>query len=127
MQDRTLDRSLNPAKVFFCCWLTDEGNRTSNHQELTTVAAELRISCTTLCPGTETEIGSFVAAGLFVACESANTVVAGGAESSVDFATTTETVRASENASFAGDADRTACDERIGSWSAGRLGRYSLC
>lgn len=60
----------------------------------------------------------------FVAYESTCTAIAGGAESSVDFAMTTEIARGSESVNFVDDADTTACDdrERIANWSAeGRL------
>lgn len=61
----------------------------------------------------------------FAAYESTCTAVAGGAGSSVDFATMTETAQESESVNFVDDADTTACDgrERIANWSAvGRLG-----
>lgn len=49
----------------------------------------------------------------FAACESGNKAVAGGAESSVDFATATGTARRSESVSLVDDgADMTTRDDR---------------
>lgn len=56
----------------------------------------------------------------FAAYESRYTAIAGGAESSVDFAMTTETVQEGESVNFVDDADTTAYDdrERIANWLA---------
>lgn len=71
----------------------------------------------------EKEIGRFEVVG-FAAYVSTCTAIAGGAESSVDFAMMTEIAQESESVNFVDDADTTACDdrERIANWSAvGRL------
>lgn len=56
----------------------------------------------------------------FAAYESTYMAIAGGVESSVDFAMTTETVRGSESVNFVDDVDTTAYDdrERIANWLA---------
>lgn len=101
----------------------DEENHTYVVAKTTTVLVDFKISCTTLCRGTEREIGRSEAAG-FAAYGSTYTAIAGGEGSSVDFVMTTETARGSESVNFVDEADTIACDGRgriASSPSAGRL------